>query len=72
MFFPLSKTDGGKGWADLWKRHYFGWEYKGKHKGTKAGMFDLKVVASEVVRRKPSLVRRANATFMQSLNAKET
>lgn len=26
------KTGGGDGWADVWKRHYFGWEYKGKHK----------------------------------------
>jgi hypothetical protein len=28
----VSKTGGGKGWADVWKRHYFAWEYKGKHK----------------------------------------
>src|SRR5439155_24135690 len=28
----VSKSDGGKGWADVWKRHYFAWEYKGKHK----------------------------------------
>ncbi|MDT8066719.1 MAG: class I SAM-dependent DNA methyltransferase, partial [Terriglobia bacterium] len=27
-----SKSDGGEGWADVWKRGYFGWEYKGKHK----------------------------------------
>jgi len=26
------KTDGTKGWADVWKRDFFGWEYKGKHK----------------------------------------
>ncbi len=26
------KTGGGGGWADVWKRGYFGWEYKGKHK----------------------------------------
>jgi type II restriction/modification system DNA methylase subunit YeeA len=26
------KTDGTKGWADVWKRGFFGWEYKGKHK----------------------------------------
>ena len=23
--------DGGEGWADVWKRDFFGWEYKGKH-----------------------------------------
>ncbi len=28
----VTKTDGGKGWADVWKRNHFGWEYKGKHR----------------------------------------
>lgn len=28
----VSKTRGGKGFADVWKRGYFAWEYKGKHK----------------------------------------
>ena len=27
-----SKQRGGQGWADVWKKGYFGWEYKGKHK----------------------------------------
>ena len=27
-----TKTTGGDGWADVWKRGHFGWEYKGKHK----------------------------------------
>ncbi len=26
------KTTGGDGWADVWKRNCFGWEYKGKRK----------------------------------------
>ena len=26
------KHGGGDGWADVWKKGYFGWEYKGKHK----------------------------------------
>lgn len=26
------KNGGGNGWADVWKRGHFGWEYKGKHK----------------------------------------
>jgi hypothetical protein len=26
------KTDGGKGWADVWKRGWFAWEYKRKDK----------------------------------------
>jgi len=27
-----SKTSGGNGWADVWLRGRFGWEYKGHHK----------------------------------------
>ncbi len=30
------KTSGAGGWADVWKRRYFAWEYKGKHKDLKA------------------------------------
>jgi len=28
----VHKTTGEKGWADVWMRGHFGWEYKGKHK----------------------------------------
>lgn len=28
----VSKTRGGKGFADLWKRDHFAWEYKRKQK----------------------------------------
>lgn len=27
-----TKTTGGEGWAAVWKRGHFGWEYKGKRK----------------------------------------
>ena len=27
-----AKTGGGSGWADVWRRGHFGWEYKGKKK----------------------------------------
>jgi hypothetical protein len=27
-----SKQRGGDGWADVWKKDFFGWEYKGRHK----------------------------------------
>lgn len=27
-----SKYVGRQGWADVWKKGFFGWEYKGKHK----------------------------------------
>ena len=25
-----TKSTGGEGWADVWKRGHFGWEYKGR------------------------------------------
>ncbi|MFC5358043.1 class I SAM-dependent DNA methyltransferase [Azospirillum himalayense] len=28
----VNKLGGGKGWADVWKRQHFGWEYKSKGK----------------------------------------
>lgn len=28
----ISRQDGGDGFADVWKKDFFGWEYKGKHK----------------------------------------
>ena len=28
----VAKTGGGKGFADVWKRGYFAWEYKGPHR----------------------------------------
>lgn len=27
-----TKATGGKGWTDVWKRGFFGWEYKGKRR----------------------------------------
>jgi hypothetical protein len=36
-----SKSSGGDGWADVWKRGFFGWEYKGKHKDLKAAYAQL-------------------------------
>ena len=32
----------GQGWADVWKREHFGWEYKGKHKDLEAAFEQLK------------------------------
>jgi len=28
----ISRQDGGDGFADVWKKDFFGWEYKGKYK----------------------------------------
>jgi type II restriction/modification system DNA methylase subunit YeeA len=36
-----AKTTGGEGWADVWKRQCFGWEYKGKRKDLQAAFAQL-------------------------------
>lgn len=38
-----SKTGGGDGWADVWKRGCFAWEYKGKHANLAAALKQLKL-----------------------------
>ena len=35
------KTDGGDGFADVWKKHFFAWEYKGKKKDLSAAYQQL-------------------------------
>jgi hypothetical protein len=37
----VSKHGGGDGFADVWKRGFFGWEYKGKHKDLNAAYNQL-------------------------------
>ena len=36
---------GGDGWADVWKRHHFAWEYKGKHANLDAAFNQLRQYA---------------------------
>lgn len=36
-----SKTGSGQGWADVWKKGYFAWEYKGKNKDLNAAFAQL-------------------------------
>jgi type II restriction/modification system DNA methylase subunit YeeA len=36
-----TKSSGGEGWADVWKRGCFGWEYKGKRKDLDAAFAQL-------------------------------
>jgi hypothetical protein len=36
-----TKTGGGDGWADVWRRARFGWEYKGKHADLNAALSQL-------------------------------
>ncbi|MCK1271368.1 MULTISPECIES: class I SAM-dependent DNA methyltransferase [unclassified Bradyrhizobium] len=40
-----TKTTGGEGWADVWKRDHFGWEYKGKRKDLRAAFAQLQQYA---------------------------
>ena len=39
------KDSGGEGWADVWKRHCFAWEYKGKHANLDAAFDQLRQYA---------------------------
>ena len=39
------KDAGGDGWADVWKRHCFAWEYKGKHADLDAAFNQLRQYA---------------------------
>jgi hypothetical protein len=40
-----TKATGGKGWADVWKRGCFGWEYNGKGKNLDAAFGQLQQYA---------------------------
>ena len=39
------KDTGSDGWADVWKRHHFAWEYKGKHADLDAAFNQLRQYA---------------------------
>ena len=39
------KDTGGDGWADVWKRHHFAWEYKGQHANLDAAFDQLRQYA---------------------------
>ena len=39
------KDGGGEGWTDVWKRHCFAWEYKGKHANLDAAFAQLRQYA---------------------------
>src|SRR5829696_4607157 len=40
-----TKTTGGRGWADVWKRGHFGWEYKGRGGDLRAAFAQLQQYA---------------------------
>ncbi|MGH8234575.1 MAG: class I SAM-dependent DNA methyltransferase [Rhodanobacteraceae bacterium] len=50
-----SKTSGGEGWADVWKKGYFGWEAKGTHKDLGRAYAQLKMYA-DALQNPPLLV----------------
>ena len=50
-----SKHGGGEGFADVWKKDFFGWEYKGKHKDL-AAAFDQLLKYRDALANPPLLV----------------
>ena len=50
-----SKRTGGEGWADVWKKGFFGWEYKGKRKDLDAA-YDQLLLYREDLDNPPLLV----------------
>ncbi|MGH7127981.1 MAG: type IIL restriction-modification enzyme MmeI [Planctomycetaceae bacterium] len=49
------KSGGGSGWADVWMRGRFGWEYKGKHRNL-AAAYDQLLQYREALENPPLLV----------------
>lgn len=43
--YGAKKAGGGDGWADVWRRNCFGWEYKGKGKDLEAAFRQLQLYA---------------------------
>ncbi len=43
--YGATKAGGGNGWADIWRRARFGWEYKGKGKDLQAAFKQLQLYA---------------------------
>lgn len=44
----VRKTLGDKGWADVWKRRHFAWEYKGPHRNLDEALEQLRQYASSL------------------------
>jgi hypothetical protein len=42
------KLGGGEGWADVWRKHCFGWEYEGKHKDLNSVLRHLQAYAVDL------------------------
>ncbi len=63
----VTKADGGKGFADVWRRGCFGWEYKGKHKDLDAAYRQLQNYR-EALENPPLLVVCDLETFVVRTN----
>ncbi len=50
-----NKQGGGQGWADVWKKGFFAWEYKGKHKNLDKA-YDQLLLYRESLQNPPLLV----------------
>ena len=46
--YGAAKTNGGDGWADVWKQGKFGWEAKGTHKNLNKAYEQLKMYADSL------------------------
>jgi len=66
-----AKTGGGDGWADVWKRGHFGWEYKGKRKDLTAAFSQLQRYAI-ALENPPLLVVSDMATIIIHTNFTNT
>jgi type II restriction/modification system DNA methylase subunit YeeA len=44
-----SKLNGGEGWADVWKKGFFAWEYKGKHKNLQRAYEQLQLYRDDLL-----------------------
>jgi len=44
-----SKLGGGDGWADVWKKGFFAWEYKGKHKNLQKAYEQLQLYRDDLL-----------------------
>ncbi len=53
--YGASKTSGGEGWADVWKRGHFGWEAKGTQRSLAKAYEQLKMYA-DALQNPPLLV----------------
>ena len=65
------KEGGGDGWADVWKRHHFGWEYKGKKKDLEKARDQLRQYAV-ALENPPLLVVCDTSSFIITTNFTNT